>query len=248
MTSEQNKSPPNSKILERLKKLFALGQSSNQHEAELAMQKASELMAEHQIGMAQIDLHDDGDITKEEHFLPEGARMANWVLRLATACAVLYDAQCHRVIARGGVKLRFYGTPTDISLAKATFDHLYGSWKAIVAHDLKKAKADAGVFGVQKSFRASHLVGYASAILARAKDLAKARQATVESATGRDLVLVKNAALDAFMQGVKARAATSSARICSAGFAAGKERGDSIPLGGSIGGDQPLAIAHRARG
>jgi hypothetical protein len=45
MQNQQNKSPPNSKILERLKKLFALGQSSNQHEAELAIQKASELTA-----------------------------------------------------------------------------------------------------------------------------------------------------------------------------------------------------------
>jgi hypothetical protein len=38
--NEQNKSPPCDKILERLKNLFALGQSSNQHEAELTMQKA----------------------------------------------------------------------------------------------------------------------------------------------------------------------------------------------------------------
>jgi Protein of unknown function (DUF2786) len=101
MTNDQNKSPPNNKLLERLKKLFALGQSSNQHEAELATQKASEIMAEHQIAMSEIDLLDDGEITKEDHFMPEGARMANWVLRLASAAAILYDSKCHRGVGEG---------------------------------------------------------------------------------------------------------------------------------------------------
>jgi hypothetical protein len=41
--------PDRSKLIERLKKLFALGQSTNQHEAELAMAKANEIMTEHQI-------------------------------------------------------------------------------------------------------------------------------------------------------------------------------------------------------
>ena len=31
-------------------------------------------MAEHQIAMSEIDLLDDGEITKEDHFMPEGAR------------------------------------------------------------------------------------------------------------------------------------------------------------------------------
>lgn len=242
MTTDQNKSPPNSKILERLKKLFALGQSSNQHEAELAMQKASEIMAEHQIAMSQVDLLDDGEVTKEDHFIPEGAKTANWVLRLAIASAILYDAQCHRLRTRGGVTLRFYGTPTDIAMAKATFDHLYSSWKSIVEHDHRAAKQLAAPLGLPRSFRSSHLVGFANALSGRTRELATARQSTVKSATGRDLVLVKNAALDDFLRSVKAKSASSSARICQAGYTAGNERGKNIALGGSVGNDKPLMI------
>jgi hypothetical protein len=44
----------NSKIVERIQKLLALSQSSNEHEAALALAKAQALLAEHNLSVAQV--------------------------------------------------------------------------------------------------------------------------------------------------------------------------------------------------
>lgn len=49
----------NSKIIERIRKLFALSKSANEHEAAAAAAKASQLMREHEIGEAMLRVSDD---------------------------------------------------------------------------------------------------------------------------------------------------------------------------------------------
>lgn len=242
MTNEKQK------IAERIRKLFALGESANQHEAELAMKKASELMQEYQIAASDIDLAEDGAVTQEDYFLEEGFKMVNSIYRLAVACAALYDGQSSKRSGNhdGRIRLRFYGTANDIAAMKMTFNHLYQSWKSIVKHDLLTAK-EQSFFPISTiTFKSSHMYGYAMALHRRALELAEARMATVKTATGRDLVVVKGAALSDYMENVKLRTANSRANLCAAGYAAGHERGNSAVLGGGIGsGTATLAIAKR---
>jgi hypothetical protein len=47
------------KIVEKIQKLFALGQSPNQHEAELALKKAIALMDTHNIRQEDLNLKDE---------------------------------------------------------------------------------------------------------------------------------------------------------------------------------------------
>ena len=184
------------KLLEKLQKLFALSKSDNQHEAELALAKVNQLMEDHQIGMTDIDLYDEGGSITEDEFVMEGVKpYTKNVLTLGAACAMFYNAQCLRIIKRRdsrGIRLRFVGTPTDIAAATATFNYLLNSWKSIANYDLKRSDYT----GNAKIFKNSHLFGFANAIYKRVETLLADRNGKVLAATGRDLVVVKNAALE----------------------------------------------------
>jgi hypothetical protein len=62
-------------ILDKIKKLLRLGQSPNRHEAELAVQRAFELAARHQIDIENISLDDDVRKIVSEEF-PSGKRLS----------------------------------------------------------------------------------------------------------------------------------------------------------------------------
>lgn len=227
----------NEKVIERLKKLFALGQSSNQHEAELAMAKANEIMTEYQISATDIDLEDDGEVVKEEMEL-EGGKHSTWLATLANSCARLYDARAYYAPRRygSGLLLRFYGTPADIMAAKMTFNHLRASWESIVRMDMPRLVD-------KKAFKRAHGMGFTQAIGVRVAQLVEARKAKVVSVTGRDLVLVKGAALDDFMSGVKIGKRNTANPRDANGYHAGHAAGSSIALSGAIEEEKPLLLA-----
>lgn len=231
------------KIAERIRKLFALGASANQHEAELAMAKANELMKEHQISMTDVDLAEEGVITQEDYFVDDALRMVNSIGNLAGAVAILYDGNItqRRGNTNGSLRYRFYGTTTDIAAMKMTFAHLYESWKSIVKHDQAEAKKN----GLNTAtYKNSHMYGYSSALRSRAKALAAARTTEVKAATGRDLVVVKGAAVADFMSNLKFRSYGVKAQVNHSAMKQGAERGNSASFGG-ISGDKVLQIAGR---
>lgn len=226
------------KIIDRLKKLFALGQSSNQHEAELAMQKANEIMTEYQISATDIDLAEDGEVVREEMVVENGKR-STWLCALADACARLYDAKCYyNSKATHGLNLRFYGTPADIMAAKMTFNHLYGSWQSIV----KLAVAGYAGSVDTRVFKKSHGMGFTQAISGRVNELVEQRKAKVMSATGRDLVVVKGAAVEKFMEKIKIRSSRVGGNIHQGAASAGLAAGKAIPLHGAIQAEKTLMI------
>jgi uncharacterized protein YoaH (UPF0181 family) len=71
------------KILERIRKLLALGTSSNQAEAELAMQRAEELLKRHQIDEAELDR---GKIEAFSHYIKR-KRVPKWQVSLMNVIA-----------------------------------------------------------------------------------------------------------------------------------------------------------------
>lgn len=231
----------NEKIIERLKKLFALGQSSNQHEAELAMSMANKLMTEYQISATDIDLSEEGDIVREEYRV-EGAERSTFLQLLADAAAIMYDAKCNRLMGKhGALVLRFYGTPADILASKMTFEHLHKSWKSIV----ELALLDNDRLIDKRVFKRSHGTGFANAIYNRCQHLASQRQKEVVSATGRDLVLVKGVALQNFLSNVKIRNTYSSNSLDNGAYHKGQASGNNVPLHGALKNEDKLRIGHK---
>lgn len=215
------------RLIDLLKKLFAMGSSDNQHEAEVALAKANQIMQEHQIGMTDIDLSGDDAVVTCDLSTNESKQNVFWIMCLAEASALLYGGRSSRFKdCFGGITLTFYGTGNDIEAAKMTFQYLLNSWKSIVSIDIRGIKNKRG-------YKNSHGRGYALSILKRVKTLVAERNFAVKSATGRDLVLIKTQAVDAALTGIKTQK-PSTAAIDISGYRAGALRGDAIPLGGAI--------------
>lgn len=227
------------KIIDRLRKLFMLGRSANRHEAELALQRASEIMTSHQISLADMDVTEPGSVGFDDVHL-KGHKRSTWIGILAKACATLYDAEAYYLVSHNGpgLTIRFFGTQEDIAVAQLTFSHLFASWKSIVAlNEHTESPQDV------RAFRRSHGVGYSTAILERCKALAAQRKDKVEESTGKDLVVSKQAAIKEAMANSRIikRKIVASERI---GYARGHEHGQTIPLGGAVGGQMPRLLRH----
>lgn len=254
MTNQPN---DRDKMLEKLRKLFALGNSPNQHEAELAMAKANELMREHQISADQIDMHEAGNISGSDIFIVANAGGArHWVWVLADAAAKLFDGRALHAGTTGEMRIRFVGTKTDMQAMKMMFDHLWKSWLSIVEADLRNEKDRVRQLTIgdmywppatTMKYKHGHGVGFADVVNKRVQELVEERRASVEkSATGRDLIVVKGQALANWMKDNSRQGGNASSTGSGAGMAAGARAGQAIPLGGGIGGHaQARQIAHR---
>lgn len=226
-----------SKMVERIRKLLALGTSPNQHEAEAALAKANQLMQEHQLSMSEVDVKAEGAVGKAAIDMGRIRSRTKWVHGIAHACAKLYDCTTIRTTNpyRKTWSLVFIGRASDIELAQITFDHLYKSWESISKHDLKLHGAMLG----SKLFYNSHGLGFSNAINRRVDLLVEERQEALRktATTGTALILVKGQEVQDYMRdnfnNLKADRGTRS--IDPYGYKAGKERGLVVPLGGAIG-------------
>jgi len=121
--SEQADEPEHKlKIAERIRKLLALGQSSNMHEAANAAAAAQRLMEEHKLSQADLDEVDPGKLTS----VPLGGdgMMAPWKFVLATAVARSFF--CEAVGLRVGQrrKVRIVGRQEDTEATVEVFRYL----------------------------------------------------------------------------------------------------------------------------
>lgn len=209
-----------SKLIDKIKKLLALSQSSNMHEASIALQKAQELMQEHQI--SNIHLIPEETMTHSpleqnivgQHYI--------WAKTLAYACAKMFD--CTTLNYQREETFRFIGEEHNIYCAQTLFWHLFKTWKTLCNLDYKRDKpAD------RKLYRKSHGLGYAAEVWRRVKALTEKRHENIVKSTGTDLVVVTDSKLSDYVDNnfqtreVKSRALTTSSSGLMQGTLAGKK-------------------------
>lgn len=231
------------KLIEKIRKLMALGSSANPHEAELALAKASELMSEYQIGHADVSIIEArAGVRREEYTVKDQKMRLRWISILAYGVAKLYDGS---LIDNGGLhktSFAFIGFPTDILAMKMTFEHLYHSWFSIVESDLQETKLKAKGFGTwtpgdTMKFKAGHGLAFATAIHNRCvSEAAKRMQQVLQTATGTDLVVVRTQEVENYMDSLKLKKSSTStiSTGSEAGRSAGRVAGTNIALGGAI--------------
>ncbi len=118
-----------SRIVARVKKLFALAGSRNRHEAEAAMQKAHQLVAKHHIEL--IEVHQQRDFTSSLITQP-ALRHTRDRYHLAKLIQDFYFIQgiwiSAFVVGKGklGRALEISGTPQNVALAGYVFDFISG--------------------------------------------------------------------------------------------------------------------------
>ena len=220
-------------VISKIRKLLALSQSNNQHEAELAAAKASELMQEYQIEISDTTVEAvDTEIQKDVIY----TKRAKWCFILACGCAELFDSDA-LFTQRDATRISFVGTRTNIDAAKMMYEYLLVSWGRISDHDLAVAQSN-GLYEHGKAFKAAHGLGYAKAIRHRANRLARERKETVKahSAGGTALIVQSDKALVEYMTKFVIATNRSYSLTSDNGFNAGVSAGNSIHLGGFVGG------------
>lgn len=120
------------KPIDKIKKLLRLARSSNQHEAALAMKRAVELAAAHQVEIDGLDPDDDASrITHREDEtlsrMPYDRTFASFICRRFFRVEPI---QCDVIrMVRGwpkkGYQMRWVGTESDVEIARYVYQFIY---------------------------------------------------------------------------------------------------------------------------
>ena len=193
-------------LTETIRKLLALSESPNQHEAEAAMGKASALMQEHQIEMSAVLVEElQGAKAHAGKIIRVSETYRSFVRRIAKAAAEIFDVADIGTGEQSAVY--FIGTKEDVTLAEALFVYLFESWKSIVAVDCHSWKTEyytalLPLHDEVKTDKIAQGQGFEDAGWKRAYDLSIERQEEVKaySATGKELIVLKDQLLKTFIE------------------------------------------------
>jgi hypothetical protein len=124
------------RIMARIRKLLALSGSPNQHEAELAMAKARELMAKHQVDMAESPPDDDFvHLVLGEPSLRHGLEIHALasLIREHYSVRTIWIPMAVPAVGKVGRALEICGTRLHVQLAHYAFDFvthvIAGEWR-----------------------------------------------------------------------------------------------------------------------
>lgn len=116
------------KIVNRVRKLLALAQSPNIHEAAVAAAQAQRLIADHRIEQAMLeDVDDNGHgVRHHDDPLDHGSRVAQWRLELALVVAEANG--CRVVVLKDGrySTIEIVGHDEDVAVVRALYVWLTG--------------------------------------------------------------------------------------------------------------------------
>jgi hypothetical protein len=157
----------NSPIIEKIKKLLALTNSSNEHEAALAAGHAQRLLSEHNLAMADIDAAhrpDKADTveTSVSKTLPK------WMRHLSAGVSTAFDCQAVHHPATG--KMTFIGVGADVQIAAYTFTYLNRTVRQLCGVYMKRHVGGTIANRHRELMRQSYYLGAVSTISARLRE------------------------------------------------------------------------------
>lgn len=178
-------SKPNQKVLKKIEKLLAKGQSENATEAQLFTAKAMALMAEHKISMEEVELaayNDANPIAGErvEGFkTPNHRRIDTFAIELGEAIARSMGVDV--TFVRGTSTLKFWGRTEQRKVAvylfvfiynmavderDKTYNRLYQRWH----YQKRKGNVDPLAPNPMKGWKASWNEGFVRELRARVRE------------------------------------------------------------------------------
>lgn len=245
----------NTKIIDKIRKLLTLSNSSNEHEASLAAARAAELMLIHEIESAQLDCEDVDDIDQE--IIGETGSIVHWKGSLASGLAESMGCQfvygCKRV---NGKRTRTYlvmGQESKRSIIKYMYAYLCADLmrlandafdKAVIQHIKEGFRTKLSARSWKNGFRLGAATIIRKRLIAQRSETHKEAEAAgnsdgvmvvVNNAKAVDLWVSKN--MGPFQSGSAATTSSPS------GYGAGKTAGQTVSIGNrgkSLGNSQLL--------
>ncbi len=154
----------NKPIIEKIKKLLALANSSNEHEAALAASHAQRLLSEYNLAMADIETaHRPDKADSVETTVPK--TLPKWVRHLSGGVGSAFDCQAVHHPATG--KMTFIGVGADVEIAVYTFNFLLTTIKKLCSSYMQQHQGAHIVPRYRERLRLSYYLGAVSAITTR---------------------------------------------------------------------------------
>jgi hypothetical protein len=148
-------------IIEKIKKLLALSNSCNEHEAALAASHVQRLLSEHNLAMADIDtLQKPEKADKVETAVAK--TMPKWLRHLCSGVSDAFD--CQAVHHPGTGTMTFIGVGTDVQIAAYTFTYLDKTIRRLCSAYMKRQVGTAISARHRELFRHSYYLGAVSTI------------------------------------------------------------------------------------
>jgi hypothetical protein len=239
-------------VINKIKKLLSLAEGNqNEHERDVAMKFAMELLAKHNLTMETFDGKPAHDKIEEVH---GDFKLEPWILTtLEAACTLYYtdfyiyhDAQSTRFdYWTGRMITKYRNTPVFVGRAEniaVTIE--VATWL------LNSVRLESNRLYKDAASRRSFRVGASDRLYMRAEKLVQEEKATQEAAVGNALVVLRNSlqrANDEYIRSlhlhmVKPRRSS----VYQDAYAAGDEYGSSMSLApGKTAPHKPLAITQR---
>jgi len=159
-------------IIERIRKLLALADSSNEHEAALAAAHAQRLLSLHNLAMADIEANQRPE-SADKVETPVAKTLPKWVRNLSAGVCSAFDCQGIHHPAQG--KMTFIGVGVDVQIAAYTFAYLERTVRKLCAGYMKQYGSDSVTSRNRELMRQSYYLGAVSTI---ATQLAKQKAET----------------------------------------------------------------------
>jgi hypothetical protein len=154
-------------IIEKIKKLLALANSSNEHEAALAASHAQRLLSEHNLAMADIEAaHKPDKADKVETVVSK--TLPKWMRHLSAGVSTAFDCQAIHHPATG--KMTFIGIGADVQIAAYTFTYLDRTVRKLCAHYMKQHVSSTLANRHRELLRQSYYLGAVSTINASLRE------------------------------------------------------------------------------
>jgi len=222
---------PREKVIEKVKKLFALSKSSNEHEAALAASKAMELLAEHNLSISDVEIKakESADVLT----IPCAKTMALWNLQILNAVKRAFNCEAF-TYGRAG-KVTFVGIGQDVEVASYTYIYLFTTVTRIAdeyAAKISQKDREDNLLDLRKQARRDQKFSFQMGCAAAIKEKLVATKAAMPTECFA-LIPVKDALIAKTIKeqfNVKSESVSTTRRQSSAGYADGLAAGAKITV------------------
>jgi hypothetical protein len=149
-------------IIEKIKKLLALANSCNEHEAALAASHAQRLLSEHNLAMADIEAAAPRPETADKLDVAVSKTLPKWVRHLSAGVCTAFDCQAIHHSATG--KMTFIGVGADVQIAVYTFAYLDRTVRKLCTSYLKQHVSPSQANRQRELMRQSYYLGAVTTI------------------------------------------------------------------------------------
>ena len=151
------------KILEKIKKLFALSENNtSEEESQAALLKARQLLQEHGLSMMDVEVQSEDKEVRmgcQDVSLDGRTMLPKWITLLAGIIALYFDIGCAFVNKRWGHSVSFYGNKVNAQAAAVAFPNLV-SQVEYLAKNYKTIRMDyMKIASYTRKFRESYIFG-----------------------------------------------------------------------------------------